>query len=132
MAEAGAWAWRAVVDPEANGALRHTYASILGRQGKWTEALEQASAFLQDKQMLADSLNESIEFFIDAVAAGQQVRVLEVIETANQIQTFEPLVVAIQTMAGSQLDVAREISEVAQDVMRRIEDRRRVMRAGSQ
>jgi len=129
--EAEAWSCRAAEDTEANGAMHHTFASILGRRGKWTEALEQASAFLKDQQMLRDSLDESIEFFIDAVAAGERSRVLEVIAAADQVETFEPLVVAINAMAGAQVDVAREISEVAEDVVRRIEDRRRVMRGGS-
>ncbi len=122
--EAEGWVRRAVSIAPDNGEIRHTLASLLGAQGKWEDALAEAAEFLKHETMLAAGLNETISFFIDAVAAGYEDRVLDVIRATGREEALEPLVVAVQYLAGAEVDVAREISEVARDVVRRVEARR--------
>jgi tetratricopeptide (TPR) repeat protein len=126
--EAASWAHRAVELEPASGHARRTLASLLGAQGKWSEALEQASVFLADEDVIATALDDVIAFFIDAVAAREANEVLKVISAAGRAETFEPLVVAIRQLAGAQVDVAREILEVAADVTKRIDARRSAVR----
>ncbi|HEX6750823.1 MAG TPA: tetratricopeptide repeat protein [Longimicrobium sp.] len=125
LSEAETWARHAVEELDTNGSFCHTYASILGRQGKWGDALQQATVFLRDERFLSDSLDESIDFLIDAVAVGHQAEVLEIIQSTGQAETFEPLVVAIHYLIGDHVDVATEVAEIARDVVKRIENRRR-------
>ncbi|HEX7243900.1 MAG TPA: tetratricopeptide repeat protein, partial [Longimicrobiaceae bacterium] len=129
LGEAEAWAHRAVEQNPEGGYYRHTLACLLGVRGKWRDALEQAAAFLNDREMLARDLDEVIDFFVDAVAAGNGGEVLRVIQTAGAEEALEPLVVAIRLMNGAQIDVAREIVEVAKDVAQRIEERRAAVQA---
>jgi tetratricopeptide (TPR) repeat protein len=128
--EVESWARRAVELVTGSGFYRHTLASLLGAQGKWEGALEQASIFLSDKEMLTKALDEVIDFFIDAVAIGHDRVVLNIIETSASAEIFEPLIVAIQQRTGAQIDVAREILEVAKDVTKRIDARRDELRGG--
>lgn len=129
--EAEAWARRTVDGAPESGFFRHTFASLLGAQGKWEEALEQAEVFVRDQEMIDTALDEVIDFFIDAVAAGHEDRVLMIIQASAGVETFEPLVVAIHQRNGAQIDVAREILEVAKDVSARIEARGKELRDGS-
>jgi tetratricopeptide (TPR) repeat protein len=128
LSEAEAWACSAVNQAPESGYFRHTLASLLGVQGKWDDALEQARVFVRDRAMLDAALDAVIDFFIDAAAAGQGEAILRIIEASGTAETFEPLVVAIQRPAGAQVDVAREILEVATDVLKRIEARRAEIR----
>lgn len=127
--EAEAWARRAVEQAPEDGLLRHTLACLLGAQGKWADALGQASIFLADQDMLTGALAKVIDFFIDAVAAGHEDEVLRIVQISGRAETFEPLIVAIQQRAGAQIDVAREILEVAKDVSSRIDARRTELQA---
>lgn len=129
LAEAETWARRAVEQVPESGYFRHTLASLLGAQGKWKDALEQAAIFLTDQQMLTEALDEVIEFFVDAVAAGYDNEVLNTLGVSASAEALEPLVVAIQQRTGAQIDVAREILEVAKDVSSRIDARRSQLQA---
>jgi tetratricopeptide (TPR) repeat protein len=109
IAAAEEWARRAVGEEPDEGAFRHTLACILGVQGKWGEALGEAAIFLRDRRLLEDSLDEVLDFFVDAVASGNRESVLKVIHATGTEDALEPLIVAIRRLAGEQVDVAREI-----------------------
>lgn len=125
LGAAEAWARTAVEQAPANGAVRHTLACILGAQGKWEHALNEAAVFMRDRELLDSALEELIDFFIDAVASGHSDGVTRVIRSANAEDAFEPLLVAIRRLSGDQVDIAREILEISTDVIEQIEARRR-------
>lgn len=122
--EAEAWARRAVDLDPGNGFLRHTLACLIGAQDRWKEAFEHAVIFLTDHEMLRAGLSEVIDFFIEAVAAGHKNEVLRVIQASGAVEALEPLIVAVRRIDGAEVNVAREILEVSNDVMARIEARR--------
>jgi tetratricopeptide (TPR) repeat protein len=113
------WA-RSAVEQEPTAVHRHTWACLLGAQNRWEAALEQAPFFLADHEMLDESFDEVIDFLIDAVAAGCGPRVAQLVRDSENTQMFEPLEVAIRRLNGEEINVAREISEIAADVMQRI------------
>jgi tetratricopeptide (TPR) repeat protein len=102
---------------------------ILGEKGEWRQALEHAPGVLKDDAFLDRALESVIAFLVDAVAAGEDDEVLRIINESDQAETFEPLVVAIQRMGGTQVNVAREILEVANDVIKQIEEQRTAFRS---
>ncbi|HEX2094182.1 MAG TPA: tetratricopeptide repeat protein [Longimicrobiaceae bacterium] len=130
LAEAESWSRRAVELAPGSGLFRHTLACLLGAQGKWRDALEEAAVFLADRDLLTTRLDEVIDFFIDAVAAGHGEEVARLIQASGTVETLEPLMVAIRRLTAAQVDVAREILEVAADVVQRIEARRQASRGG--
>lgn len=126
--EAESWARNAVeLEPE-NGDSRHTLACLLGAQHRWADALDQAASFLKDQELLSEKLDEVIDFFIDAVAVGHGEEVMRTVQASGTTGVLEPLVVAIRRLSGEEVDIATEILEVANDVMKRIESRRREIR----
>jgi tetratricopeptide (TPR) repeat protein len=127
--EAESWSRRVVEGNPQSGFFRHTLASLLGAQGKWEDALEHARTFLSDRDLLTEELDGVIAFFIDAVAAGRGGEVCEVIQISGATEALEPLIVAIQRIAGVQVDVAREILEIAKDVEQLIEARQQELSA---
>ncbi|MCD4709015.1 MAG: hypothetical protein K8S62_14895 [Candidatus Sabulitectum sp.] len=100
----------------------HTLVSILGAEGEWTEALEIAKPFLQNKQAIEDNLNETIEFYIEVAAAGHAVKVLEVLQGTEAYEVLESLVVGLRLL-GEKVQVAKEIFEVGKDVKNEIRSR---------
>jgi hypothetical protein len=97
---------------------------ILGIQDEWEEAFEQESAFLDDPEAVEETLDEAIEFFVAAAAAGQTQEALRCIQDSSSTEALEPLVVALKMDLGEDVTVAAEIKEVASDVLDRIEARR--------
>jgi tetratricopeptide (TPR) repeat protein len=110
------------LDPESNQAW-HTLAAILGRMGKWDEALSVVPRFLRPgKEARVEA--GVIDFFIDAAAAGQAAPVLKLLVDSGAALELEPLVAALRMLLGEDLTIAAEIAEVANDVKLRIEQRR--------
>lgn len=124
------WAQHAVEQVPENGSARHTLACILGAQGRWKQALNEAAVFLRDHELLDSDLDLIIDFFIDAAASGHADEVERVIRTAGAEDALEPLLVAIRRLSGEQVDIAREILEISTDVIERIETRRRELQEG--
>jgi tetratricopeptide (TPR) repeat protein len=122
---AESWAQRAVEIKPENGSARHTLACILGAQGRWEQALEEAAVFLRDREFLNSGLEYIIDFFISAVASERRDEVSRVIQAAGAEDALEPLAVALHRLAGEQVDIAREILEISTDVIDRIETRRK-------
>jgi tetratricopeptide (TPR) repeat protein len=127
---AESWAQYAVDQAPQNGGAHHTLACILGAQGRWEQALEEAAAFLRDRELVDSALDDVIDFFIDAVASGHGDEVARVIQTAEAEDALEPLLVAIRRLSGEEVDIAREIVEISTDVMERIETRRQELQEG--
>jgi hypothetical protein len=125
LARAEVWS-RTAVDRGGSDvpAYAHTYASILGKQGKWEEALTQTPLFLTSEWAGDEGFDDSLDFLIEAVAAGHEVNVVRRIKDADLEEAFEPLITAVRYLSGAELDVAREISEIARDVVRRIQQKR--------
>jgi tetratricopeptide (TPR) repeat protein len=129
LAEAESWARIAVEKARSKGDSGHTLACLLGAQGKWGEALDNARTFLADTSWVVTALEEVVDFLIDAVAAGHGKEVLQLISESGSAETLEPLVVALRRMDGKDVDVAREILEVANDVQRKIEARQAIVQS---
>jgi tetratricopeptide (TPR) repeat protein len=128
LAVAENWARRAIDLAPENGSAHHTLACILGAQGVWKQALDEAALFLRDRALLDSDLEHIIDFFIDAAASGHGDEVARVIRTAGADDALEPLLVAMRRLSGEQVDIAREILEISTDVIERIETRHQELR----
>lgn len=124
------WVRRAVELAPDTGIAHHTLACLLGAQGRWEQALDEAAVFLRDRELLDSALDDVIDFFIDAAASGHGDEVSRVIRTAGAEDALEPLLVALRRISGEQVDIAREILEISTDVIERIETRRRELAGG--
>jgi tetratricopeptide (TPR) repeat protein len=120
---------RALALEPSRGSALLWRAKLLGKQGEWKKAVEGAPSILRDDTLLKKALDPIIEFLIGAVAAGEGNEVLRIINASGRAETLEPLVVAIQCLAGTEGDVAREVVEVANDVVNRIEKQRTDLRS---
>ena len=127
LPEAEAHILRALEQEPSQALYQHTLATILGAQGKWTEALEYASRFVTDAKMIARFLDGVVTFFIGAGAAGYAAEALALIEASPSALSLEPLTVALRLYQGEPADVALEIQEVANDVVKRIKARQKAM-----
>ena len=123
FSQAEAWARRAVEQEPDNGYYRHTLATLLGAQDQWPEALSHAHQFLHDTNVVEATLDEVINFFVGAAAAGRDDEALQQILASPSAELLEPLTVALRMRHDQEVNVAREIYEVARDVIGRIEAR---------
>ena len=129
--EAEAWARYAVEQEPKHGRYRLTLATLLSAQDRWTEALSHANAFLRDTDMVEAEMDTVIDFFVGAAAAGHGDEALEQILASPSAGLLEPLVMALRLRQDEEVNVAREIYEVARDVIDRIEARSAEMSQGA-
>lgn len=87
-------------------------------------AFEQIASLLDDDDFLEKYLDDLLGFLIDAAADGQAERALSVVAGTAAERAMEPLVVALQELAGVKHKAPQEVEEVAKDVLARIESRR--------
>ncbi|MDQ1354671.1 MAG: hypothetical protein QG657_4980 [Acidobacteriota bacterium] len=112
------------VEKEPDSFHQHTYASILGAQGKWEKALSVAVEFLKDSNSAKEYPNEVISFFTDAAAAGYAKEGLKLLKNSACAPKMEPLIVALQMLAGEEYNAPQEVVEVAKDVLKRIKEKK--------
>lgn len=118
------WARRAIEQEPGNANYHGTLASILGARDEWGDALDHASIYLEDPEIVGETLDDAIDFFVAAAAAGYTEEALQCIQNSPSTEALEPMIVALKKDQGEDLTVATEIEEVAKDVLERIESRR--------
>ncbi len=113
-----------VVEKEPDPIYQHTYASILGTQGKWEKALSVATDFLKDPTSAKEFPNDIISFFTDAANAGYAKEGLKILKNSACAPYMEPLIVALQMLIGEDYNAPLEVVEVAKDVLKKIEEKK--------
>ncbi len=108
--------------------VHHTLASIFARVDRWDDALDVARQCVNDPGSLGLVTSDLVTFFIEAAAAGQSARALEVIVGSSCHAGLEPVVVALRQDVGQEAVAPVELREVARDVTQRIQVTR--MQAG--
>ncbi len=103
---------------------QHTFAFILGAQGKWEKALEIAAEFLKNPKSAKEFPNDIISFFADAAVAGYAKEGLKLQKSSICAPYLEPLIVALQMLTGEEYNAPQEVVEVAKDVVKRIEEKK--------
>jgi len=98
----------------------HTLSVILGRQGRWREALDIASSFFDAAADSDMAIRDCIEFAIPAASAGHAPEVLRILSESKGKNALEPLEVGLRKFLKESPLTAQEISEVANDVAERI------------
>lgn len=105
--------------------FRHTLASVYGLAGRWDEAFEQITLLADNERFVRSHPDDLLDLLIDAAADGQAERVLTTFSGTAAERAMEPLVVALKDLTGQPYRVPQEIEEVKDDVLARIETRRR-------
>lgn len=113
------------IDPQS--VYRHTLASLFGLASQWEEAFAQARLFADDDLALSKFPDDVIDFFVCAAAAGKAEEALRAIKGTKAESAMEPLVVALKMAAGNPFRAPQEVVEVAKDVLKRIEERARML-----
>jgi len=124
LPQAETWARRATEQEPDNANYHQTLASILGAQNKWEGALDHTSVYLENPEIVGETLDDAIEFFVAAAATGHPQEALQCIQGSPSTEVLEPMVVALRMDQGEDVTIAAEIEEVASDVLERIEERR--------
>jgi len=108
-------------------AYRHTLASLLALASRWGDAFDQARLFANDDLLLSQSPDDIIDFFIYAASSGKAEEALRAIKGTKAESAMEPLVVALKIAAGKTFRAPQEVVEVAKDIVKRIEERARML-----
>ena len=121
LAEAEKLARKAVEGKKTNNWMAvHTLSVILGRQGRWREALEIAPSFFDAAAESDMAIRGCIEFAVPAASAGCASDVLRILSESKGKTALEPLEVGLRKFLKESPLTAQEISEVANDVAERI------------
>jgi len=111
------------INPQEANTYRHTLASLLGLASRWEDAFALARDFSDDDLILRRSPDDVIAFFVYAAASGKAEEALQAIKGTKAESAMEPLVVALKMAAGKTFRAPQEVTEVAKDVLKRIEHR---------
>ena len=93
------------------------------------EALEGLREYLEKRETVKEDVNGATDMFVQLAAAGYGKEALEVLRGSASAEILEPLVVGLAMYVGEDVKVAAEIMEVGKDVVKRIEQRRKGMKA---
>jgi tetratricopeptide (TPR) repeat protein len=116
------WARKAVA-LEADPSHLHTLACVLSRAGKAAEALQFTRRLLDDPKFVGGKIDDMVMLFAEMVAADCAAEAFATLRDSNSATTLEPLALALQMHIGIDVHVAREIVEVAKDVLQRFQSR---------
>lgn len=116
--EAEEWARDAIEKIPGSPDYLQTLASILGARMKWDEALKVESGAIKDPDFVKNNFKWVIPFFINAAAAGFAEEGLIRLQKSESAKLVEPLVVALQMMAGEDFNAPQEVVEVATDIVK--------------
>jgi tetratricopeptide (TPR) repeat protein len=119
---AEAWANEAVQKSPRDLKCLHTLASIQGRGGRWLEALQTAKRFLVDADAVGAVTSDVVDLFVTAAANAYADESLAAIRNSPSSGVLEPLVVGLRMYLGEEVSVAKEIEEVAEDIVKRIRE----------
>jgi tetratricopeptide (TPR) repeat protein len=119
------WARHAVSISPKNLYMKHTLACILSALGEGSEALALAREYVADADVVEKSIEDAIELFVGLASSGYANEALELLMNSPSAKHVEPLVVGLKLYIGEDVKTAVEILEVAKDVVKRIEDRKK-------
>ena len=122
LPQAELWA-REAVEKDRDWKHVRTLVSILGAQGKWEQALEEAGPLLSAPATDTEAGPPATQFIIDAAAAGHAQQALQALTASAGAAALEPLSVGLRVFLGEKPLVAHEIFEIGQDVAQRIRER---------
>jgi len=114
----------ATLSPESLS-IQHTLSCILIALGKKNEALESAKKYIGDAAFVQQTMEDAIQLFVEFAAAGYAEQALDILTNSPSVKHVEPLVVGLKLYLGEKIKVAVEIREVANDVVKRIEELRK-------
>jgi hypothetical protein len=106
----------------------HTLACILCVQGKGNEGLECAGRYIQDANVVQNTIEDAIELFIVLSVGGLAKQALVLLEESPAKSVLEPLIVGLQRFLSREVKTAPEILAVAEDLVQRIEVRKRQLK----
>jgi hypothetical protein len=101
------------------------YQLIGGTRENWKEALSVAADFLKDPSLAKELPNDIISFFTDAANAGYSKEGLKILKNSACAPYMEPLIVALQMLTGEDYNAPLEVVEVAKDVLKKIEEKKK-------
>ncbi len=116
------WSREAVQKNELSSHIKHSLASILGRQEKWDESLKLAQQFLKDDDIIKKGTKEITDYFITAAASGNAKKALEILKQYKDNPTLEPITIGLKIFIGEEFITAQEIKEIGEDVAKRIHE----------
>jgi tetratricopeptide (TPR) repeat protein len=108
---------------------QHTLACVNGALGKWPQALALAKEILGDRNLVKQRKKDLIDFFIFAAASGQASEAAKALERSESADIYEPLLVALKLEAGKEVRTAKEIRDVAEDLLEMIGEKRQEIKA---
>jgi len=120
------WAKKAVSLSPENANAHHTLACILGALGKGSESLESTGRNILDTHLVENNIEDAIELFVELAASGLAKEALGILEHSDAERHLEPLVVGLKLYVGEDVKTAPEIREIAKDVVKRIEERKKL------
>ncbi|MEK7841953.1 MAG: hypothetical protein AAB197_04695, partial [Deltaproteobacteria bacterium] len=124
LRKAEKWAQQAVSLSPDNTHIHHTLACILSALGKGSEAIESAKRYIQDEALVEKNIEDSIGLFVELAATGHAKAALGLLVNSPVEKHLEPLVVGLKLYIGEDVKTAVEIRDVAQDVVKKIEELR--------
>lgn len=124
LEEAVAWATEACAKEPDEPHFAHTRAALLGDLGRWAEALDTMAPCLRRTTFVRGHVEDLTEFFIEAAAAGEVESALAILSGTEAAAILGPVMTALRLLTGERHTAPQEVSEVARDVIARIDARR--------
>jgi hypothetical protein len=104
--------------------VHHTLASIFAKVDRWEDSLDVARSSLKDPTALGAVTADLVDFFIEAAVAGHAAGAIDTIRGTPCEVGLEPVLAALEQDVGEDVVAPQEVREVAQDVIRKIQDKR--------
>jgi Flp pilus assembly protein TadD len=121
LPQAESWA-REAYSKDKGVAITENLMLVLALSGKWKEAIQISSPVLAASATEDELQNSMISFAINAAAAGYSREILKQLSSSKGADSFEPLMVGLQIHNGESPIVAKEIMEIAQDIVKSIQE----------
>jgi tetratricopeptide (TPR) repeat protein len=109
--------------------IRCMLAMALLVNGSWQEALDEARRAMADEDLVRKMSPLFTEIFSLVAASGHAAEAMDVLKSSPANRALEPLLVALQIMAGEDPNAPQEVIEVANDIVENVENIRRQVQA---
>lgn len=96
----------------------HTFAAVLVATGNSERALESIQVLTDD--VVSSWIPDLVNVCVAAARAGLTTDLLPIVSQSRKADLLEPLIVALQIVAGQKVYVAEEVKQVASDIVERI------------
>lgn len=97
---------------------------VLAALDKWHESIQEAGRLMTNENSLHKGYTLLMSTFIDAAARGYAAEVLATLKASSAGAHFEPLLVALQMIAGEEHNAPQEVVEIAKDIIKKVESLR--------